>query len=51
LEVGIKAPHREGQAIRADIVVLDGDLANDADIPTLVVPKVLISQVKSCIEA
>ena len=46
LESGIKTVHGEAQAVRADVVVLDGVQADETYIDTLVFPKVLISQVK-----
>lgn len=49
LEVGIKTVHGLSDAMRADVIVLDGDDAGTAYLDTLIFPKVLTSQVKSSI--
>lgn len=46
VESGIKTVHGDAQAVRADVIVLDGDQADTVYADTLVFPKVLISQVK-----
>lgn len=46
LESGIKTIHGESQAVRADVIVLDGDRAGTVYNDTLVFPKVLIANVK-----
>lgn len=45
-EVGIKTVHGDSNAIRADVVVLDGDKEGEEFSDTLVFPKVLQSQLK-----
>lgn len=47
LESGIKTVHGEAQAVRADVIVLDGAHAGEKYEDTLVFPKVLISQIKT----
>ncbi len=48
-EVGIKTVHGDSNAIRADVVVLDGDKEGETYTDTLVFPKVLQSQLKPSI--
>jgi hypothetical protein len=45
-EVGIKTVHGDSNAIRADVIVLDGDKEGEEFTDTLVFPKVLQSQLK-----
>jgi len=45
-EVGIKTVHGDSNAVRADVVVLDGDAEGQEYLDTLVFPKVLQSQLK-----
>ncbi len=48
-EVGIKTVHGDSNAVRADVIVLDGDKEGEAYTDTLVFPKVLQSQLKPSI--
>lgn len=50
-EVGIKTVHGDSNAIRADVIVLDGDKEGEVYTDTLVFPKVLQSQLKPSINA
>ena len=45
-EVGIKTVHGDSNAVRADVIVLDGDKEGEEFLDTLVFPKVLQSQLK-----
>ena len=45
-EVGIKTVHGDSNAIRADVIVLDGDKEGEEFLDCLVFPKVLQSQLK-----
>jgi hypothetical protein len=45
-EVGIQTVHGPSNAIRADVIVLDGEKEGEEFLDTLVFPKVLQSQVK-----
>ena len=45
-EVGIKTVHGDSNAIRADVIVLDGSHEGEEFTDTLVFPKVLQSQLK-----
>ena len=47
LESGIKTVHGEAQAVRADVLVMDGKDEGKSYIDTLIFPKVLISQTKA----
>lgn len=46
LTVGIPTAYGSADAVRADVIVVDGDLAGTVYLDTLIFPKVLISQVK-----
>ena len=47
LELAIKTTYGDSDAVRADVIVLDGDEAETVYLDTLIFPKVLQSQVKS----
>ena len=47
VEEGIKTAYGESDAIRADVVILDGDQAGEEYADTLIFPRVLQSQVRS----
>lgn len=50
-EHGIKTVHGDSSAVRADVIVLDGEMADTVYADTLVFPKVLQSQLKPSVGA
>ena len=44
--IGVKTSYGEANAVRADVIVLDGDKEGEEYLDTLIFPKVLQSQVK-----